>query len=209
MNRCIMCDKEKSTGDLKDILFGEDPLCYRCRSKWERRHVRFRIDGISGEASYVYNDAFSECLIQFKELKDEALKDVFLFEVKDKLKRKYHGYTLLLLPSTMKKEEERGFHHLQEMFACTGLEMLEPFEKTSDMDQKLLHKPDREKMTQGIRLKPDIVLPKRILLCDDTVTTGSTLKGAIRCLDPHKHIIRIYTVSANPLWVSNRKERYG
>ncbi|MBR4164400.1 MAG: hypothetical protein IKR11_12825 [Solobacterium sp.] len=201
MNRCILCNKDKRTGDIQDILFGDDPLCFECRKKWERKIIRYRINGIQGEASYVYNDAFSKCLIQFKEMKDEALQDVFLYEVKNRLKRKYKGYTILLLPSSSKKIKERGFHHLQEMFACIGLQMSEPFEKIDDLDQKMLHKKDREKMAYGIRLKEGVHLPKKILLCDDTITTGSTMKGALHCLNRNHHTIRMYTVSANSSWI--------
>ena len=203
--RCLMCGKEMKQGSFRDILFEEDLLCENCRSGWDKRKIEFRLDGIRVRSDYVYNDAFSKCLIQYKECCDEALKDVFLHRIKAQLKRRYRGYALCLMPSSKRKVEERGFHHLKEMYACLGMEMIEPFEKTGDHDQKGAGRKERRFMEHGIRLKQDISLPDKLLLCDDTITTGSTLKGSLHVLDLNRHHVEIYCVSANHTWVSNKK----
>ena len=77
--RCLLCGCEMQQGSLRDILFNEDIICEACRSKWERKKIDFRLDGIRVRSDYVYNDAFSECLIQYKECCDEALKDLIFF----------------------------------------------------------------------------------------------------------------------------------
>ena len=111
----------------------------------------------------------------------------------------------MMMPSTKKKTEARGFSHLKSMFECLGLPCLEPFEKTEDISQKALGRSARQEMIGAIRLKKDAVLPEKIILCDDTVTTGATLKGALKCLDQKQHTIRICTVSYNERWI--RKHR--
>ena len=65
--RCLMCGKEMKQGSFRDILFEEDLLCENCRSGWDKRKIEFRLDGIRVRSDYVYNDAFSNCLIQYKE----------------------------------------------------------------------------------------------------------------------------------------------
>lgn len=199
--RCLMCAKKLSEGSWKDVLFIGDPLCEKCRKQWERRKISFEVEGIHGNASYIYNKAFSSCLIQFKECNDEALKDVFLYEVKNSLQRKYHGYTLCLMPSSAEKIKERGFSHLKEMFSCLHMEILEPFEKQGTQSQKKLPLYLRKELAHQIKLKEGIHLPDKILLCDDTITSGSTLKGAIQCLPRKGKAIQIYCVSANASWL--------
>ena len=87
--RCLMCEKELGYGSLTDILFGDDPLCHACRVKWKKKRIRFMFEGHRLRSSYVYNEAFSSCLIRYKELGDEALKDAFLYEDKNWFRRTY------------------------------------------------------------------------------------------------------------------------
>lgn len=199
--RCLMCGKELGESSFRDIVVGEDPLCSACRKQWEKKHIAFVLDGVSGEADYVYNDAFSSALIQFKECGDEALKDIFLYEVKNKIKRKYRGYTLCYMPSSLEKINSRGFSHLQEMFSCLNMEILDPFFKNTNVSQKENPGYLRKNMSHEIQLKHGVVLSKKLLLVDDTITSGATLKGAIACLSTQQHKIRIYCVSANRSWV--------
>lgn len=199
--RCLMCGKELGESSFRDVLVGEDPLCSLCRKQWEKKDIKFVLDGIDVEANYVYNDAFSSALIQFKECGDEALKDIFLYEVKNKLKRKYRGYTLCCMPSSLEKLNSRGFSHLQEMFSCLNMETLEPFIKNTNVSQKETPGYLRKNMSHEIQLKCGVVLPKKLLLVDDTITSGATLKGAIACLSTQQHKIKIYCVSANRSWM--------
>lgn len=203
--RCLMCGKDLMEGSLTDILIGEDPLCSSCRSQWEKIRWRFRFHGVPVYASYLYNEAFSACLIQYKECCDEALADVFLTEEKNRVKRMYRGWTMIPMPSTPERQTQRGFHHLRGMLACTGLPVLDAFEKTAAGEQKKQDRAGRLKMADAIRLKEDAVLPEKIVLFDDTVTTGSTILGALRCLEGRNIQIRIYAVSVNYRWV--RKNR--
>ena len=203
--RCLLCSCEMQQGSLRDILFNEDIICEACRSKWERKKIDFRLDGIRVRSDYVYNDAFSECLIQYKECCDEALKDVFLYRIKDVIRKRYKGYTVCLMPSSTTKLAVRGFNHLAGMYESLGMKMIEPFEKVEEKDQKGAGRMERRNMEHGIRLKPDVQLPKKLLLCDDTITTGSTLKGALRVLDHNSHRIEIYCVSANHFWIQEKK----
>lgn len=199
--RCLMCHKNMNESSWKDIFLSDDPLCSSCRKEWKRKKICFDVEGIKAEASYVYDPVFSSYLIQYKECNDEALKDVFLFENKNYLRRKYRGYTLCLMPSSVEKYKQRGFSHLKEMFSCLKMDMLEPFEKEVSVSQKKLPFYLRKNLESEIRLKESVKLPRKLLLCDDTITSGSTLKGALHCLDLKKHEVRIYCVSANRLWL--------
>ncbi len=199
--RCLMCGKSRDEGTFRDLFDPQDPLCENCRSQWRKKHIRFRLDGVPVESSYVYNDAFSRCLIQFKELNDEALQDVFLYEVVSRLRFRYRGYTLCLLPSSEEKTNRRGFSHLRLMFACLKMPMIEPFVKVADQDQKHLGREERLAMRDYIALKDGVQLPEKILLCDDTITTGATMLGALAALGRKAGKVCIYAVSANVRWL--------
>ena len=203
--RCLMCGKKKEEGSLRDILLGDDPLCTACRREWESRKIRFRLKGIPVESSYVYNDAFSRALIQYKELYDEALKDIFLYEVRNTLCLRYHGYTLVLMPSAKEKTAARGFNHLAMMFSSLHMKMADPFEKTTGISQKERTPSMRRQVSHEIVLKKDISLPEKLLLVDDTITTGATLEAALSWIELRKHKVKIYTVSANYRWLLHRR----
>ena len=179
---CLMCGKAISEDSFSDFFRKDDLLCADCRAGWKPIRRRAKFEGYPAYYLYEYNEAFSRCLIQFKECGDEALKDVFLYPDRKQLRKRFRGRTLLLLPSSMEKTKSRGFSHLLEMFEILRLPMMEPFEKIISSDQKKLGRRGRVQMEGLIRLKESVCLPKKIILADDVITTGSTMKGALSCL---------------------------
>lgn len=202
--RCLMCGKRIGADDLFDLLLSEDVLCRACRAEWERTPGSFRFCGLRAEAPWLYDDAFSSCLLQYKEAGDEALGDVFLWPVRRRLARRWRGWTLLLMPGTEEKRRQRGFSHLRGMFACLGLKMEEPFLLKEEFSQKNRTPAERRKMTDNIVLKPGVRLPGKVLLCDDTITTGSTVRGAYAALPPGLQV-GILCASANVKWFGKRR----
>lgn len=195
--RCLMCGKEKGEGSLRDILFSDDPLCSACRRDWQRKKIRYRISGIPAEAFYVYNQAFSSALIQFKECGDEALKDIFLYEVRHEIRMKYRGYTFLRMPSAESRTAQRGFDHLEEMLESLHVRTDAPFRKIRDITQKSSGKRQRNRMERDIAAKEGYRWDRKIVLFDDVVTTGATMRGALSCIDDPKVKIRIVSAAAN------------
>lgn len=197
--RCLLCGKEMGSDDLYDLFLSDDVICRKCRSAWERTPHEIRLDGVRVEAPWIYNDAFASCLLQYKELYDEALFPVFLQCDRKKLQRKYHKYRVFLMPSAKANRERRGFNHLAKMFQGIGKTIEDPFELVNEMDQKKKTGRQRERMTDNIRLKEGVSTKGKILLCDDTMTTGSTLRGALHCLGKTKDV-RILCASLNKGW---------
>lgn len=197
--RCLLCDKEMLDSSIFD-MFSEDKICINCRSAWEKKEIVFRYEGIKLRSTYLYNDDFSKALIQYKECYDEALKDIFLYGLTQKLRFLYRGYSLVLMPSSISKENKRGFSHLKEMFSILGMDMISPFVKTEDISQKGLSSYKRMEISGKMILKDNIFLPKKLLLVDDVITSGATLSTAIKCLDGMEKDIQIYTLSYTKMW---------
>ncbi|MBQ6221555.1 MAG: ComF family protein [Solobacterium sp.] len=193
--RCLMCGKKIEEQGFSGLFYQEDLLCGECRGEWQKDGTYHSFGDFRVYTSYIYNDAFSSCLLQFKECGDEALMDVFLYKIKNELRKKYHGYTWLLMPSTAENEERRGFHHLKEMFGSLHMPVMEPFEKDSDEIQKKLSYEERQKMSSRIRLKKNIRIPPKVVLADDIVTTGATMRGARNALAGRKIKIAYYAVA--------------
>lgn len=199
-----MCGKRIGADDLFDLLLSDDVLCRACRGSWKAAPGMFMAGGIRAEAPWLYEDAFSSCLLQYKEAGDEALGDVFLWPVRHRLARKWRGWTLLLMPGTEEKRRQRGFSHLRGMFACLGLRMEEPFLLKEQFSQKNRSPSERQRMAHNIVLKPGARLPQKVLLCDDTITTGATVLGAYAALPPGLKV-RILCASANVKWFGKQR----
>lgn len=186
--RCLLCHKQLGSDDLADLLLRDDVLCSACREDWHRSAETFVFHGVKAYALWQYEDGFSHCLLQYKERYDEALAPVFLYPERKKIRRKFRGYTLCLLPSTAKKQQERGFDHLTAMCACLHMEILCPFALKEEISQKERSAAARARMADNIRLKEGTVLPDKICLFDDVMTTGATMYGALKAVGRKKDV---------------------
>ena len=57
------------------------------------------------ETFYDYDGMFKSLLLQYKECLDEALNDVFLYELADYTNLSYWGYRICFIPSSAGKHE--------------------------------------------------------------------------------------------------------
>lgn len=159
----------------------------KCQSRLNYKPQTVCLDGVKVRSLYVYDSEFSRLLIQYKENLDIELRFVFkelIRELKIRNKQK------VVMPSSVDKLAYRGFNHVKEIF---GQDCLDPFIKVSEHKQVGLSRKEREKVS--FHLKQEV--KGKVILLDDVITTGSTLKEAIRLLRPHCQI-ECFTIAYKP-----------
>lgn len=204
MSKCLYCQKSLEEGaTLLELFIHHDILCQVCRHQLKRNKKKFKINNTEVESGYIYNDFFSNLLVQYKDCGDEALKPVFMFTLRTYFKLKYWGYTLVPIPSSSEKVAERGFNHVLGMFEWCKNPKLCCLEKVGNQKQVLSSPKQRQEMVEHIRLIKNVDKVKKIVLVDDVCTTCSTLKGALSTLSEYKGKIKIFVVAAHELNVKN------
>ncbi|MEA5018052.1 MAG: hypothetical protein VB009_04980 [Erysipelotrichaceae bacterium] len=176
-DECLICfDKKYKTAYLPDFLIQSDNICQKCRNGFAKDKNTINHEGLLIEHLYDYNDYFSQLLIQYKELNDEALAPVFIKPYLSYLKNKYRGYELVPVPSRKAKKEARGFDHIKLIFAELNLSYSEIFENNAMYDQKGKSLIERQAIKDHIKLSSfNLSRDSKILIVDDLITTKATM----------------------------------
>ncbi len=190
---CLYCDQPIYSYTLRSILWKEDELCPNCRRKLKASRKIVDMEEFKVETFFEYEGIFRELLLQYKECHDEALKGVFLYDLKEYIEVRYRSYSLVFIPSSRKKREERGFNHLEGMFQTVQLKRTGGLEMKEEMNQEGKNSTERKEMIGNFFYNGPFA--DKILLVDDVLTTGSTLKGAYRCLKPHASNIKVLSLA--------------
>ena len=174
--KCLLCHKRLQDNQTLLQYILADRLCCSCRRSLKIQRRTFYLQDLKVTCFGVYEGELADALLQYKECMDEALKDIFLFDVKEWISWHYRFCVLLCAPSSEQRLEKRGFQHVHELFRQCGIPVLDCFVKTQDISQKQASLKDRNKIQDHLAFKKGVSLPeKRVILIDDTVTTGNTL----------------------------------
>ena len=191
--RCLYCDKAIDRISFKSLFIKEDGLCTDCRGKLVLKRRIIKVQEMEVETFYDYDGMFRSLLLQYKECLDEALKDVFLYEIADYINLRYMGYRICFIPSSRKKLEFRGFEHLKMMFEEVKLKQLEGLKMKDELCQEGMDLNESMKMLDNFVYEGK--QEKRVLLVDDVLTSGSTLLGAYRTLKMCTKTIKVLSVA--------------
>lgn len=189
--------------DVVHIFYNWDVLCDDCRKQMSVAGMTFSLGGLSCESLYVYEGVVKDILIQYKELMDEALYPVFLYPYIQYLRKKYKGYSLVVVPSSDSAYKRRGFSHVEKMFGVLGLPIVNVFSKDEIVQKKVTFK-ERTKIQGHIHM--DGKIPQTpLLIVDDMCTTGSTLLAVYEHLKEHPYPVKALTFCCHAKYVEIRR----
>ncbi|MEF2783502.1 MAG: phosphoribosyltransferase family protein [Clostridium sp.] len=212
---CRLCMQDITKGQtIFDYLKQDTLLCGDCRKQLEVLNQKTKIQKMPLHMIYLYNDFLENMIFQYKEGLDTALRDVFFYDVMDKLNTRFRHYTIVLMPSSEEKTIERGFLPVKEMLSHCKIPIIEPFYKISNHKQSLQTYENRVLISQVIKRNSNIRLPNtKLLLVDDVCTSGNTLISAYKLLQKHPYKIEALVLCAHQRFVDscdkNRWKRKG
>lgn len=202
-SHCLLCFNDLDEGiSLVDWFFENDCLCGKCRAKLEVHQKLYHIGSLTIYAYYLYNDELETIIYQYKEGRDVALAPIFFMKAKQILIDKYRHYTLVPMPSNQSKIKERGFHHLLKMLEDIPLPICNCLTKNKEYKQSLRRGSNRQDIGEVLALDETVEIAKTpLLLIDDVVTSGATLKAAYDLLAPFNSNIVGFVLSVHPHFV--------
>ncbi len=191
--KCLYCDSMIDKLSLYSLLLDEDPLCSRCREGLKMQRKTIHLNEIKVETYYDYDSLFRSILLQYKECCDEALKDVFLYRLAFRIYLRYHGYEIVLVPSSETKKEKRGFDHLRLIFESTGLKLNDGLKMKKQLIQEGASAEERRQMIGNYCYEGPPI--RKALIVDDVLTTGSSLYGAYLAIKPHVRRVKLMALA--------------
>ncbi len=204
---CLSCLKGiRKNGSIRQLFYVNDVLCGSCRSElFDYRYI-FKLDKITIEGLYLYTGKIRELLIQYKEYNDEALFPLFLYPYVKHLRKKYRDYSLVVMCSSKESILKRGFNHMEKMVDILRMEVIDVLYKSQDISQKHLSFKDREQIGKYLHLKNEQLLRgKKILLIDDVITSGSSIKAAYRLIRPHCLDLKVLCICYSANFISDKR----
>ena len=186
-----------------------DGLCLACATDWQMSYFKTTLADFSVHSSILYTPVASKIIISAKESgvrqADELLISTIIFLL-SKITISANDFRLVPVPASKKSVRRRGRSFIvdltQEISRRTGISILDCLEIRGTLaDQSGLTRFDREENMRGAF---HLTKPARgkLIVIDDVVTTGATLKEAARAIKSggfHAQITAITACVAQPL----------
>ncbi|MCR4945202.1 MAG: ComF family protein [Clostridium sp.] len=176
-----------------ELLYPKDNKCLICGSPAEGICVKCRNSIVrceeNEESIGYYKGVLKQLILKFKFEKDFNAGDILVELLEEKIKAFDNEYILTFIPVSSKTMKKRGFNQCEylarEIAFRNNYKVINTLKKVRETkDQKTLSKKERKENLIGafeIINKEDI-LGKKIILIDDVITTGATLREAKKML---------------------------
>jgi ComF family protein len=162
-------------------------ICSSCRTSWHPHIYKTHIDNLEVTSSILYSPIAARIIVAAKENNEKNAQDL-LIEALRNILNAYRGniktLTFVPIPSSKIAQRKRGRNFIKEL--CSQLELRYAdilFHERRVRDQSGLSAKERSKNligAFGVEKLPRIF--GEIVLIDDVVTTGATLREARRAL---------------------------
>lgn len=145
---------------------------------------------------YPYKDFSREILLRFKDSKDKWLADVFFSPFLFSFYIKFFQYKVVYVPSHISQSEKRGYIPNKELLRQIRLVLIEDILiKKYPYKQSTMHRETRDNIRSVIEIRNiERIQGKHILLFDDLVTTGNSLKACYDLIKPHAKSVKVFAL---------------
>lgn len=200
---CLTCFIDKKTGFL-EYFIGDDPLCQDCRKGLKGAIIKVKMKEFDVISCYLYSDLVRTWVILYKEAFDELLHRVFPYPLKLRLFLFYSDYVVVSVPSTKQAFKRRGYDHMGLIAKELGLPVIEGvLRKSESPKQSTLSVEQRAEVSQYFHVdNVSQIVGKKVILIDDVVTTGASLKACHRLLSVHCKKIQVIGLCVHPKLLS-------
>jgi len=187
ISTCKGCFKDLKFNNFHSLLNPDLAICNECIYESHPEFIRFKINGVNSLALFSYNDFIRNKIYIYKGCEDYEMKDFFLSPYLAELKIFYSDFVIVPIPSYLEDDKKRGFNHVIEIFKCLNLQIIPFLIKTKNIKQKELNFEERQKISDILISDKSISLKhKKVLIVDDVITTGASMKAAINLVKLEK-----------------------
>ena len=164
-------------------------ICSACRSQWHPHYYKTKFDALTVHSALVYTPTASKIILAAKESSLKGADKLIIEAIIHALNRAIPDTTLFRLvpvPSSKASQRRRGRSFLVDLVSQisqqTGIPMVDCLQLSRRvLDQSGLHRDERARNLAGA-----FILSSRVrgdlILVDDVVTTGATLREAARAV---------------------------
>ena len=183
---CRLCFDKIKEDTFHSLLHCNMSLCNRCQEQFSAVFEKTKVDGVTVRAIYDYNEFMQSNLYKLKGCGDIELAPCFLDFHLPWMKLHYRHHHIVPVPSHASRDEQRGFNQVEEIFRCSKIPVIKALIKTSDRKQSDLSQEERKNVSEIIRWNDAVdITGKKILLVDDVMTTGFTIRACIKMIKAH------------------------
>jgi ComF family protein len=167
-------------------------ICTACRLEWIPHYYKTHFDSHNVHSAVVYTDTASKIILAAKENSIKGADDLVIsaiMHVLNKTKIDPSFLTLIPVPSSKQSQRRRGRSFIvdltQQISQLSGISMKDCLQVSRRVsDQSGLTRKQRSLNMQGaFSAKAGTYLRGDVILIDDVVTTGATLREAARALN--------------------------
>lgn len=187
---CISCKENLKVGKY---------LCDECKEKLVLSNFEYQKENFKLKSIYIYSGLIRDLIIRYKFDRDTSLSYLFseIFIEYDRRKQIFKNYDFLLtVPMSKRKKNKRGFDHMRlitdKFIKQTSLNYINSIYKIKDTkNQHQMNLNDRKTNLNSAFLfkNKEKIEGKKVLIIDDIVTTGFTIKeiyDTIKAFKPKK-----------------------